>query len=157
MKLYIKQKVFSWGDRFTIKDEQGNDRYYVEGEVFSWGNKLHVYNEQKLEVAFIKQKMMTWMPRYEVYINGVLQIAVVKKLTLFRQEYILEGSDWLVDGDYFAHNYTIYNGSEPIATIKKAWFTWGDSYEINISDGYNELLVVASALAIDCVIDASKS
>jgi len=28
MKLYIKQKVFTWGDKFTVKDINGNDRYY---------------------------------------------------------------------------------------------------------------------------------
>ena len=42
MKLYIKQKVFSWVDRFTVFDETGADKYYVEGEFFSWGKKLHV-------------------------------------------------------------------------------------------------------------------
>ena len=41
MKLYIKQKVFSWGDKFTVKDVNGEDRYFVEGEIFSWGKKLH--------------------------------------------------------------------------------------------------------------------
>ena len=42
MKLYIKQKVFSWGDKFTVKDATGRDRYYVEGEIFTFGKKLHV-------------------------------------------------------------------------------------------------------------------
>lgn len=157
MKLYMKQKVFSWGDKFSIKDELGNDRYYVEGEIFSWGHKLHVYDTQNQEVAFIKQKLMTWMPRFEVYINGVLQVTVVKKFTLFRQEYILEGTDWAVEGDFFAHNYTIHNGGRNIASILKAWFSWGDSYELTIENGFNELLVVASVLAIDCVIDAAQS
>ena len=36
MKLYIKQKVFSWVDRFTVFDETGADKYHVEGEFFSW-------------------------------------------------------------------------------------------------------------------------
>jgi uncharacterized protein YxjI len=48
MKLYIKQKVFSWADRFTVKDENGADRYFVEGEMFSWGKKLHVYDMDDL-------------------------------------------------------------------------------------------------------------
>ena len=38
MKLYIKQKVFSWVDRFTVFDETGADKYYVEGE-FSRGER----------------------------------------------------------------------------------------------------------------------
>ena len=43
MKLYIKQKVFSWGDKFTVKDEAGRDSYYVEGEIFTFGRKLHMH------------------------------------------------------------------------------------------------------------------
>ena len=30
MKLYIRQKVFSWTDRFTVRDGDGRDRYTVE-------------------------------------------------------------------------------------------------------------------------------
>ena len=56
MKLYIKQKVFSWKDKFFVKDEFGNDRYYVEGELFSLGKKLHIYDMNGNELAFIHQK-----------------------------------------------------------------------------------------------------
>ena len=30
-KLYIKQKVFSIGEKFTVMDEQQKPRYFVEG------------------------------------------------------------------------------------------------------------------------------
>ena len=43
MRFYMKQKVWSWREEFTIRDEQGIDRYYVRGELFSWGHKLHIY------------------------------------------------------------------------------------------------------------------
>lgn len=56
MNLCMKQKVFSWGDRFTVWDENGNDRYYVRGEVFSLGKKLHLTDTAGAEVAFIQQK-----------------------------------------------------------------------------------------------------
>ena len=52
MKLYIKEKVFSLGDKFTVNDAYGEDKYVVEGEVFSWGKKLHVYDRIGREVAF---------------------------------------------------------------------------------------------------------
>ncbi len=55
MKLYIKQKNFSWVDRFTIKDENGQDKYYVEGEMFSFGKKLHIFDMGNVERAFIQQ------------------------------------------------------------------------------------------------------
>ena len=53
MKLYIKQKVFSIKDKFTIKDEEGNDKYFVEGKILSLGKKFHVYNMEKEEVLEI--------------------------------------------------------------------------------------------------------
>ncbi len=54
MKLYIRQRVFSWVDRFTVKDEAGQDQYSVEGEFFSFGKKLHVCNMDGMEAAFIQ-------------------------------------------------------------------------------------------------------
>ena len=82
MKLYIKQKVFSWGDKFTVKDEYGNDKYLVQGEVLSFGKKLHVYDSVGREVAFIKQEIWSFLPRYYVF-RGDEQIAEIKKSLLF--------------------------------------------------------------------------
>lgn len=157
MKLYIKQKVFSWGDKFSIKDFDGFDKYYVEGEVFSWGHKLHVYNSGNSEVAFVKQKLMSWLPKFEVYINEALAVEVVKEFTFFKPKYTLQGTNWTVDGDFWSHNYVIYDGANAIAFIDKVWFSWGDSYELDIAEGVDEVLVVATVLAIDCVMQDDSS
>ena len=43
MKLYIKQKVFSIGAKFSVKDEAGNDRYFVDiSSVFVEIGRAHV-------------------------------------------------------------------------------------------------------------------
>ncbi|MBR0599968.1 LURP-one-related/scramblase family protein [Sinanaerobacter chloroacetimidivorans] len=157
MKLYIKQKVFSWADKFFIKDEFGNDKYYVEGEIFSWGHKLHLYDEKKEEVAFIKQKVMSWLPKFEVYIDDALAVEVVKEFTFFKPRYSLRGTDWSVEGDFWDHNYMITNQYGQIASITKAWFSWGDSYELEIAEGVNEILAVATVMAIDCVMEAQNN
>ena len=70
MKLYMKEKVFSWTDQFTVKDAEGRDKYFVEGEFLSWGKKLHVRDAEGREVAFIKQEVLTLMPRYSVFMAG---------------------------------------------------------------------------------------
>ncbi len=36
----MKQKLFSWGDDFTIKDAEGREVYLVDGKAFSIGAKL---------------------------------------------------------------------------------------------------------------------
>ena len=157
MKLYIKQKVFSWGDKFTVKDEAGHDRYRVEGEIFSFGKKLHVYDSNGTEVAFIKQEVWSWMPRFYVFC-GDRQVAQIKKeFTFFLPKYHIDGLGWEINGSFMAHDYEITKNGDPIVTISKEWMTWGDSYELNISDPRDEIVALAVVLTIDCVMAAQAS
>ena len=93
MKLYIKEKVFSWTDRFTIKDEYGEDRYTAQGELISIGKKLHVYDRFGEEVITIRQKVVSLLPRYDIIIRGREFGRLVKKITLLRHKYALEGKN----------------------------------------------------------------
>ena len=156
MKLYIKQKVFSWGDKFTVKDANGQDRYYVEGEVFTFGRKLHVYDMNGSEVAFIKQEVWSWMPRYYVFC-GDRQVAEIKReFTFLFPRYSIEGLGWEINGSFMAHDYEITQNGYPIVTISKEWMTWGDSYELDIADPQDEIVALAVVLTIDAVM-ASNS
>ncbi|MBQ6831379.1 MAG: LURP-one-related family protein [Oscillospiraceae bacterium] len=157
MKLYIKQKVFSWGDKFTVKDETGRDKYTVEGEVFSWGKKLHVYDMTGTEVAFIKQEVWSWMPRFYVFC-GNRQVAEIKKeFTFFFPKYSIVGLGWEIDGSFLAHEYQITQGGRQIVSISKEWMTWGDSYELDIRNPADELVALSVVLTIDCVTASSSS
>lgn len=157
MKLYIKQKVFSWADRFTVKDETGKDRYYVEGEIFTFGRKLHVYDMGGREVAFIKQEVWSWMPRYYVFC-GERQVAEIKKeFTFFFPKYTIAGLGWEIDGSFFEHDYQITRSGCPIVSISKEWMTWGDSYELDIRNPNDEIVALAVVLTIDCVTADNQS
>lgn len=157
MKLYIKEKVFTWGDQFTVKDERGNDRYVVEGEVFSWGKKLHVYDMTDREVAFIKQEVWSFLPRYYVFC-GDRQVAEIKKeFTFFFPKYRIDGLGWEIDGSFMAHEYEITQSGRTIVSIRKEWMTWGDSYELNITNPSDEIVALAVVLTIDCVMEAAAT
>lgn len=151
MKLYIKQKVFSWNDKFTVKDENGNDRYFIESEIFSIGKKLHIYDVNGNEVAFISQRLLTFMPKFEVYAGGEFIAEIVKQFTFFRPSYAIEGLNWQIDGDFFDHDYVITENGAEIASVSKEWFTWGDSYALDISDEADHIMALAVIIAIDCV------
>lgn len=156
MKLYIKQKVFTWGDKFSVKDINGEDRYYVEGEVFSWGKKLHVYDVSGNEVAFIHQKVFSFLPRYFVYVGDQQVAEIVKEFSFLFPRYSIEGLGWEIEGRFMAHNYEITKNGKPIVTISKEWMTWGDSYELDIADPKDEIVALAVVLTIDAVM-ASNS
>ena len=157
MKLYIKQKVFTWGDKFTVKDERGEDRYYVEGEVFSFGKKLHIYNMAGREVAFIKQEVWKFMPQYTVFCNGHEVATIRKEFTFLFPRYVIDGLGWEIDGSFMAHDYEITEAGRPIVTICKEWMTWGDTYELTITDPQQEILALAVVLTIDCVLAAQAA
>lgn len=157
MKLYIKQKVFSWADKFTVKDENGQDKYYVEGELFSWGKKLHVYYASGAEAAFIQQKVFSFLPKYHVFIDGRQVAEIVKEFTFLRPRYSIEGLGWEIQGSFMAHDYEITKGSMSIVTIRKEWMTWGDCYELNIANPSDEIMALAAVLTIDCAMAAEAA
>jgi uncharacterized protein YxjI len=156
-KLYIKQEVFSLGGYFYVKDESGFDKYNVQGEFFSFGKKLHVYDSAGNEAAFIRQKIMSLIPRYVIKVHGSNIYEIEKEFTFFKPGFYLEGIDWRLDGDFWAHNYYLQEGANTIMEMKKHWFTWGDSYELDIYDPKDELLCLCIVLAVDCILFSGSS
>lgn len=156
MKLYIREKVFSWREKFYVKDQYGQDKYYVEGEMFSWGKKLHIYDMTGCEVAFIRQEVLSWMPQFYVY-RGQQEIARIRKeFTLFFQRYRIDGLGWEINGSFWEHEYEITRMGQPIVTIRKEWMTWGDTYELDIASSADEIVALAVVLTIDCVNEAQQ-
>lgn len=156
MKLYIRQKVFSWKDRFTVKDADGRDCYTVEGEVFTFGRKLHVYDMTGREVIFIEQEVWAWMPRYHVYIQGRHAAEIRRKFTWLKPYYEIIGPDWTAEG-YLMDCRITNKGRSDMGSIAKEWMSWGDSYELTIVRPEDELLLLAILLVIDCVADSNNS
>ena len=157
MKLYMKQKVFSWGDTFTVKDAAGEDKYFIKGEVFSFGKKLHVYDRSGREVAFIHQKIWSFLPRYMVSVNGADVAEIVKEFTFLLPKYSILGPGWEASGSFWEHAYDVTEDGRPVVRIRKEWMTWGDTYELDIADPGNEVMALAVVLAIDCVLAAQQA
>ena len=157
MKLYIKQKVFSWGDSFTVKDADGADRYTVQGEIFTWGKKLHVYDMVGNEVAYIEQEVWSFLPRYYVFCGNEQVAEIKKEFSFLFPRYSIDGLGWEIEGSFMAHDYEIMQNGRNIVSIRKEWMTWGDSYELDIADPKDEIVALAVVLTIDCVLEASSS
>ena len=152
MNLYLKQHVFTWGDRFSIYDIDGNSVFSVESEVFTFGKKLHVFDFNGNEVAFIRQKLFNFMPNYSVMIHGENYCEVQKHFTFFSRKYYVDGPDITVSGDFTAHEYTAEKDGKTVFNVSKRWFTFVDAYEININD-----IDPLVALCIVLIVDACDS
>ncbi len=156
MRLYVKQQVWTIGSKFNVKDEYGTDRYYVEGEVFTIGKKLHVYDMYGNEEAYIAQKVWNFLPTYQVYVKGALIMEIRKEFTFFQPRYTAEGAGYSVEGDWWSHEFDIYYASGAVAHVSKKWFSFGDSYCIDLYGAGQEIPLLAIVLAIDCVLASQQ-
>src|SRR5262249_7629588 len=139
LRYQLRQKLLSWGDDFTIKDDQGRDLYYVDGKAFSIGQKLSLQDLEGNELAFIRQKLLAWGPTYEVERGGRV-VAVVRKalLTLFSCKFTVDvpGPDDLeATGDLLDMEYRFQRGSRTVATVSKRWFSMSDTYGVDVAPG----------------------
>lgn len=155
MRYVMRERILSWGDDFTIKDADGRDVYYVDGKVFSFGDKLSLRDMQGNELAVIDQKLLGIGPQYEIFRGGE-RVALVRKhlFTPFRARFTVDvpGPDDLeARGNFLDHEYTFERQGREVARVSKKWFRLSDTYGLDIDEGEDDVLILASAVVIDLV------
>jgi uncharacterized protein YxjI len=160
MRYVLKQEWLAWGDDFAIKDGNGKECFIVDGAAFSFGDKLSFQGVDGSELAFINQKLLSWGPTYEIY-RGDRLCAVIRKelFTFFECRFTVDvpGPDDLeAEGDFLDHEYEFSRNGSLVAQVSKQWFSWTDTYGIDIADGEDDVLILASAVVIDMVCHDEK-
>jgi uncharacterized protein YxjI len=160
MRYVMKQKVFSWGDDFFIRDDQGRDVFLVDGKALALSDQLSFRDLAGRELAFIRQKLLSWGPTYEIYRDGELAAVVKKELfTFFSCRFTVDvpGPDDLqATGNFTDHEYVFTRGGGTVATVSKEWFSWSDTYGVDVADGEDDVLILASTVVIDMVCHADQ-
>lgn len=153
MRYVMRQKLFAFGDDFTIQDADGRDAFFVDGKVFTLGSQLSFQDMQQRELAYIKQKLLAWGPTYEIYRNGQVAAVVKKELFTFfncRFNVDVPGPDDLTaEGDFIDHEYAFTRGGRQVGSVSKQWFTLADTYGVEIDDKEDAVLLLASTVVID--------
>ncbi len=155
MRYVMSQKFFSLADSFTIRDENERDVFLVKGKVFSFGDKLSFQDIDGNELVYIDQRLLNWSPTYELW-RGADLLAVVKRelFSFIHHRFTVDvpGPDDLeAEGDFLDHEYTFTRGDGVVATVSKKWFSWTDTYGIDVADGEDPVLILASAVVVDMV------
>ncbi|KAN0026504.1 hypothetical protein ACTFIV_007491 [Dictyostelium citrinum] len=156
-KLYIKQKVFSIGEKYNVYDEFKNKKFYCEGSIFSWGSKIKMFNKDTNELMFvIRQKVkFSLYKKYKIFDGHNNLLAIVKQKSLFRPklEIVLnENEQYTCKGDLFSYNFQILDNGLLIGSVSKKILSWGDTYMLDISDNFEPSFFVAIVITIDdCV------
>ena len=149
MRLWFKQRFFSWFDSYDIYDEEGNTVYTVEGQL-AWGHCLHILDASGNHIGTVKQKVLTLLPAFEMYVGEEYVGRIQKAFTFFLPKYDIDCNGWQVDGDFMEWEYTV---TEPcgalVATVSKQLFNWTDTYTIDVMNPQDALCALMLVLAID--------
>jgi len=150
-QLYIKQKVFSLSEKFTVKDQDETDVYFVEGSFMKIPKTFSVMNANKDEVALITKKVFSFLPQFFVEVNGREMVTIKKEFSFFKPRYMIDGVGIEVQGNWWDMDFEVLQNGEAVGRVNKEWFTWGDSYKVEIFKDEMETIIIALVVAIDCV------
>jgi|LAHS01.1.fsa_nt_gb uncharacterized protein YxjI len=149
MALCIRERIFSWTEKYDVFDEKQNVLYSVKGEFWSLGHKIHIYDASGKEVAFIREKAWSFFKKFEIYINGEKMGLLREKFSWFHPRYEVDFMDIQVEGDIFAWDYQMIQKGEPFGMIQRKIFSWANVYYLSYPDPKNELPILALSIAID--------
>ncbi len=150
MKLYIKQRIFSWTDSYDVFDETGEARYAVKAELFALGHQIHVYDKRSgRELGSIHQKLFTLLPQFEIVIDGRLQGRLRKEFSFLVPRYQVDYRGWDVEGDFMGWEYRVVAGSREVMSISRELFQWSDTYVLRYDNPADEMPGLLLVLAID--------
>jgi uncharacterized protein YxjI len=153
VRYVIQERLLALGDDFDITDEAGRPVYHVDGKVFTLRDRLEIQDMSGREIASVQRKLLAFRPTYEITVAG-REAARIRKhfFSLLRDKYTVDvpGPDDLeVTGSILDHNFTIRRDGRAVATVSKAWLTLRDTYGVEIAEGEDDLLILATVLALD--------
>ena len=89
MRMYFRQRLFSWLDSYDIYNEAGETLYTVEGKL-AWGHCLHILDSTGEHIATVQERVLTMLPRFELYIGERRIGCVQKAFTFFRPRFDID-------------------------------------------------------------------
>ena len=160
MRYMIRERFFRIGEDSDITDESGQHVLQVDGKVLSLRNLLILRDPAGNEVARVQRKLIALRPTYEITAGGQ-ELAEVRKhfFTPFGDRFTIDipgPEDLEMAGNLLDHEFTIRRGGDTVATVSKQWFTLRDTYGVDIASGDDDLLILASVLALDLAEDRER-
>jgi len=149
MKLCLRQRIFTWFDTYDVTSEDGVTFFTIRGELALFHHRLTVLDGNGIEVATLEERMLTFRKHFYIDIPNRASGELIKEWTLFQPRFFLDFVPWTVTGDFFGWDYSILNGPTEIARIYKQFFTWGDTYVIDVANPNDALLCLLIVVGID--------
>jgi uncharacterized protein YxjI len=101
----------------------------MKQKLLSWGDDFYIKDEDGRDVYFVDGRALSFGDQLSFQDLGP--------------------DDLEAAGDFLDHEYTFRRGDRTVATVSKRWFSWTDTYGVEIADGEDPVLILASAVVVD--------
>jgi uncharacterized protein YxjI len=156
----IRERLFRLDQDAEITDEQNRPVFRVDSKILSLRNRLVLRDPDGREVAQVQRKLVAMRPSYQISVAGQEAAEVRKHLfTPFGDRFTIDvpgPGDLEMKGDLLDHEFTIRRGDQTVATVSKRWFSMRDTYAVDVAPGQDDLLILASVLALDLAEDQER-
>ena len=152
----MREDLISIGDDFWIEAENGQRVFRVDGKVLRI-QKTYVFLDMAGKpLCRIKERLLTIKDTMEIEDADGKELAVIRKALIspLRDRWTVKvrnGPDLDVQGNILDHEYAIKQGRNNIAKVSKKWFRLNDTYGVEITEGQNDILILAIAVAMDAM------
>ena len=160
MKYVIKQKIFSLTDSFDIQDQTGQVVITAKGKFFSISSSQTLFDQRGNELLKIKRKYLTLLPACRlVCVDGSEWLIRKRFWPFWTSRFTITGpaGELEIEGNLWQHEYTIRQHGEPLAVISKAWFSWSDSYGVDIFEPAYTAQLLAAVIVIDRIQHSGRN
>lgn len=149
IKLYMRQKVFTIRDKYSICDLDETPVYYVKGNITGLGFSIQYADGS--DIMTIKKKLVAITPEYTLFEGNENIGHIKKKIKLGRAEIQgeVKGQPIMIKGDMVGHSFNIFLNGKAVGNVDTARLTWGDCYSIEVLDESVKDLVVTIAVICD--------
>lgn len=104
------------------------------------------------------KKILSFLAHYYIDDDKGNLIAEIKRVFGLVPKFSvsIRGKELEVKGNLLAHSFQIIQGGESVASIKKQYISWGDTYEITIEKEEDIQLFLFIVIVIDQVVHENK-
>ncbi|HEX5791819.1 MAG TPA: LURP-one-related family protein [Rheinheimera sp.] len=160
MKYRIKQKIFSLTDSFAIEDDNGNTAFSVKGKLFSFSSSQTLFDASGNALLKIKRKYLSIMPACRLLNSDGSEWLLKKKFWPFwTSRFSISTPQGMLEmsGNFWQHEYEIRQQDQLLAAISKKWFSWSDSYGVDIFAPQWTAQLLAAVIVIDRIQHSEKN
>lgn len=161
MRFLMKQKIFTLRDSFEIFDQHQQVVLFAKSRIFSIRKSFTLLDPNEQPVAEIRQKLLAFRPTFYITTSNGQRYCIKKTFfPLFHSRFLIKGPDCslIIAGNFLGHEYQFFNPKEQlVAEVSKQWFSWSDTYGIDVSDESLSELIISAVIVIDATMHDDKN